>query len=157
LGFSESEAQDVAQETLTTFLQAYRDGKYDRKRGRLRSWLFGIARRKAHEAHHRRPKEQVLAARSDATNPIDAIVDDHTMSELWEAEWRRAVLAACLAEVRKQVTPQTMEAFELLLLRQWSTEKAARHLGLTVNAALKAKHRVLTRMREMFGYMERNW
>ena len=44
LGLDEVDAADVAQETLSRFVQEYREGRYDRSRGRLGAWLVGIAR-----------------------------------------------------------------------------------------------------------------
>ena len=42
LGLDDADAADVAQETLTRFLEEYRRGVYDRERGRLRSWLVTL-------------------------------------------------------------------------------------------------------------------
>ncbi len=36
-GLDAEGAEDVAQETLTDFMRAYREGKYDRTKGKLRS------------------------------------------------------------------------------------------------------------------------
>jgi DNA-directed RNA polymerase specialized sigma24 family protein len=42
VGLFDADAQDVAADTLATFLTAYRAGRYDRTRARLKSWLGGI-------------------------------------------------------------------------------------------------------------------
>ena len=47
LGLSEEEAADAAQDAMVRFVQEYRLGKYDRARGRLRSWLIGIVKARA--------------------------------------------------------------------------------------------------------------
>ena len=47
LGLDESDAADVAQEAMLRFVQEYRAGKYDRQRGRLRSWIIGIVKYRA--------------------------------------------------------------------------------------------------------------
>ena len=44
LDLSAEDAADVAQEALTRFMTALREGRFDRDRGRLRSWMVGIAR-----------------------------------------------------------------------------------------------------------------
>ena len=51
LGLAESDAEDVAQETLIAFAEAYREGKYDPAKGRLSHWLFGIAWVRRRDAH----------------------------------------------------------------------------------------------------------
>src|SRR5262245_42778033 len=52
-GLSASDAEDVAQETLLGFAQAYKQGEYDKTRGRLSQWLFGIARRRMAQARRK--------------------------------------------------------------------------------------------------------
>jgi DNA-directed RNA polymerase specialized sigma24 family protein len=42
-GLAADEAEDAAQETMLAFVKAFRDGKYDSEKGRLRDWLFGVA------------------------------------------------------------------------------------------------------------------
>ena len=48
-----SEAEDVVQDTLLAFLDAWRRGRYDRDRGRLGSFLFAIAVQQV-RTHHRK-------------------------------------------------------------------------------------------------------
>jgi DNA-directed RNA polymerase specialized sigma24 family protein len=43
LGIVERDVEDVTQEVMLAFAQLYRAGRYDRERGRLSRWLFGIA------------------------------------------------------------------------------------------------------------------
>ena len=56
LGLSEEDAADVAQQSIVEFLQAYKRGAYERERGRLRSWLVGIARFRSLDALRRRKR-----------------------------------------------------------------------------------------------------
>src|SRR5882672_6361039 len=44
LGLADEDADEIAQDVLARFVERYRAGEYDRERGRLRSWIFGIAR-----------------------------------------------------------------------------------------------------------------
>jgi len=43
LGLRDTDADEVAQQSLVEFMCAYREGRYDRSKGRLSSWLLGIA------------------------------------------------------------------------------------------------------------------
>ena len=43
LGVPADACDDVTQDALLTFLDAFRRGRYDRDKGRLGAWLFGIA------------------------------------------------------------------------------------------------------------------
>jgi len=42
----------------------------------------------------------------------------------------------------QQVEPATLEAFELLTLKEWPADKVAAQLGMSVTAVLKAKRRL---------------
>jgi len=157
LGLSEHDAQDAAQDALLAFADSYRKGRYDRNKGRLRTWLYGIASNKIRDVQRRRPRERVVADATDETGLINRIPDDQTMSDLWETEWQRAVFQVCIQEVRKQVKPSSMQVFELCILKQWPTNKAAEHLKMSEAAVLKARTRVLSRMRDVRDRLEREW
>lgn len=43
LGLGECDAEEAAQQSLTEFVRAYRDGQYDRRKGRLSPWILEIA------------------------------------------------------------------------------------------------------------------
>lgn len=157
LGLTEHEAEDAAQDTLIAFARSYEEGAFDPEKGRLRKWLLGIAAHKVRDIQRRRGREYVPEENTDATGLLNGLPDDHTMSEIWEAEWERAVLASCLEDVRQHVEPSTVQAFELFVLQEWPAERVAAHLGMTPNAVFKAKRRVLSRMREAYQYLQQNW
>ena len=60
LGVAAEDAADVAQQTLTEFLRDYRAGKYDRRRGRLRAWIIGIARHRVLDTLRQRTRNQAV-------------------------------------------------------------------------------------------------
>lgn len=157
LGLNEHEAEDAAQETLMAFAKAYEQGAYDPEKGRLRQWLLGIASNKIRDIQRRRGREYVPDVPADETGLLDGLPDDRTLSELWEAEWERSILAACMEIVRRQVEPGTMQAFELFVLQEKPAEEVAQQLGTTANAVFKAKRRVLSRMREAYQELQQNW
>jgi len=157
LGLNDSDALDAAQDTMLAFVTAYRDQVYDRGKGRLRSWLFGVAHHKVLDLHRRRENERVLTDRSDATAFMATVESPDTAERVWEQEWQRAVLQACLSEVGKQVDQDTLESFRLYVLEEWPAEKVAEHLGISRNAVYINKNRVLNRLRELQGWMEEIW
>ncbi len=157
LGLSEQDAEDAAQETLMAFVSAYREGGYDRDKGRLRTWLFGIASHKARDVQRRRGRALVVGDDSGTTGFLDRIPDDEHASRIWDAEWQQAIVRKCLEEVRGQVQAKTFQAFELFALKGWPAERVGEHLGMTENAVWIAKNRVLSRLRELQKYMEENW
>lgn len=156
LGLLRDDAEDAAQEALIAFAEGCRQGEYDPGRGRLRTWLFGIARHKVMNLRRLEGRRHI-AHPEDRTRILDSAPDEASMSATWEAEWRRAIIEVCLQEVRRIFEPATVRAFELFVLQEWPAERVAAELGISRNAVFKAKHRVLTRMREAYRYLDANW
>src|SRR5262245_17537560 len=82
LGLGEVDAEDAAQETLLHFIRALRAGKYDRTRGRLRSWIVGIAKYRIADLQRRGIETPVGSCRSAA----DDESDERRLSQIWDAE-----------------------------------------------------------------------
>jgi len=157
LGLSHDTAMDAAQEALMAFLDSYLAGNYTRDKGRLRSWLFGIAKNSVRRQWRKAPREQQVAQDDESTAFVNKIADDHSMSDAWEEEWRQAVLNSCLAELRKTCEPHTMRAFELYVLNDWPADKVASEVGISRDAVFQAKRRLMKKMREMLESLERDW
>jgi len=154
-GLDEADAEDVAQETLLGFAQAYREDGYDRSKGRLSNWLFGIAWRRIDHVRrkgHRAVVERIAA--DDATAFWAQVPDDAAASQAWELEWEQALMERCVQRARSEVQPQTFRAFEMLVLEQKSVDEVVAELGVTRNAVYIAKHRVVTRVKELIAELE---
>lgn len=155
LGLSTIDAEDVAQETLLAFAESFRRGQYDRSKGRLSRWLFGIAYR---QALNERRSGARLAARGAAGSDPDALLhnvpDEAAATVSWDQEWEQALLQQCLAQVQAEVEPVTYQAFELVVRGERSAAQAAAELGVPIKLVYNAKHRVLKRIRELRAALE---
>ena len=149
LGLPEADAEDAAQETMLEFLKAFRNEKYNREKGSLGNWLFGIARRVILNLRGRQPLEQLVADKTTGTSFWDLIQDDHNIKHTWETEWRQMVLTKCVQQVRRELDPKVVEAFELYALSEQPVEEVAGRLKMSNNAVYIAKSRVLSRLREL--------
>lgn len=157
-GLGETDAQDVAQQTLIAFCSAYQRGKYDREQGRLRFWLFGIARNQIRNSRKSKRREYQAGEASSETGLLNQVADsDADMERAWEEEWRQAVLSQCLAEVRREFDPKSVEAFELFAWKGMPASEVAELLDVTPNAVFIAKHRIMRRIKELLPEMERVW
>lgn len=156
-GLGEDAAEDVAQATLLAFAESYRRGRYDRDRGRLRHWLFGIARRQIRSWYRREDRPEVSAGSAGEENGVPFAEAPDGLEAAWEAEWRAALVRQCIEEVRHEVEPQTLEAFQLFAVEGLSAREVAERLGMTPNAVYGVKRRVLRRVRELLPLMEDAW
>lgn len=149
LGLSATDAEDAAQETMVAFLKAFRDGKYDREKGRLSNWLFGVAKRVILNLRGHQPLERLVADKATGTSFWDLIQDDHDIERSWETQWRQMVLTRCLEQARREFAPKVFKAFELYALSQMPVDEVAQRLTMSRNAVYIAKSRVLSRLRQL--------
>ena len=148
LGLSREDAADAAQETLTRFVKSFRAGKYDRQRGRLHSWIIGIARHcisDQRKGKANRPERGMSA--------VDELPDDATLTVIWDAECRQEILRQGLAELRRETKTETgtIRAFEMLALNGLLPAAVADELSITLNDVYLAKHRCLKRLRAIMS------
>jgi RNA polymerase sigma-70 factor, ECF subfamily len=153
-GLSTADAEDVSQKTMLDFYRRYLEGRYDRAKGRLRAWLFGIAHRNVLNMKRQRGRELAAVGGTKAGKLIANVESPDSAKDDWEREWERRVLRSCLEEVAKQLNPTTVRAFELRVLKRWPVKKVAEELGLTENAVYGAKHRALKRIEKIKDEME---
>lgn len=155
LGIPSDDAEDVAQETLVAFAEAYRQGKYDREKGRLSQWLFGIAYNKAVRQRERTAKKEVTAgAAADPRSFLGDIPDHNSATNIWDQQWESALLEECLKRTRQEVEPNTWRAFEMNVLENQPTNDVARTLGIAPTTVYNAKHRIVKRLRELRQFFE---
>lgn len=157
LGLGDAEAEDVAQETLIEFLRAYRKGKYDRSRGRLGSWIMGIAR-------HRIADGRIKAARSrgqrgeSAFSVVADLRNRTRMTAVWDQEQKRAIVQRAMEILRQgRTSDNSLKAFELLAIRGVPAAAAAEQCGMTPDEVYVAKNRVGKRLREIVDELKAAW
>jgi RNA polymerase sigma-70 factor (ECF subfamily) len=147
LGLTAADAEDAAQETMVEFLKAFKNGKYDRKKGRLSSWLFGVAKRVILNFRDRQPLEHLIADKTTGTSFWELVQDDSSIGRTWESEWRQMVLTKCLEKARQEFAQKIFKAFELYALSEVPIGDVCQQLKMSRNAVYIAKYRVLSRLR----------
>src|SRR3989339_1343990 len=91
-GFSDTDAEDITQQSLLRFLKAFREGKYIKDKGRLKSWLWGIAHNVMLDYRRHLPKERLVKGKTEETSFWDSLEDEHSQMT-WNCEWRKMVLS----------------------------------------------------------------
>ncbi len=153
LGLTETDAADAAQWTLVEFLREFRAGRYQRGKGRLSAFVIGIAKNRI------RALRRQSARRAPAgIEPADEI-DDVTLQNVWEQQRRSAILQAAITTLREstKIAPATLQAFELVALRDVPAEEAARQAGISVDDVYLARHRCTRKLREIVDHLTAAW
>jgi RNA polymerase sigma-70 factor (ECF subfamily) len=144
------ETADLAQDV---FIVVFREvPRFDRRReGSFRAWLRRVTVnriRSYRRKRHRRP--------AVGLDPADGFLDrlEAANSELareWDQDHGRHVFARLLAIVQPDFHPTTWEAFRRFAVDGLPAAHVAEELGLTENAVLQAKSRILKRLRQEAG------
>jgi len=149
LGMPDSLSEDAAQETLQAFIKIFRAGKFDKKRGRLSKWLFGIAYKVILNMRKNLPREKLIHNNQTGTSFWNMIEDENAVRHTWNTEWRKLVLKHCVHQARRKFSPDTFKAFELHSLSEIPTAEVARQLNISTNAVYIANCRVLKELRQI--------
>ncbi|HMN95321.1 MAG TPA: sigma factor [Phycisphaerales bacterium] len=148
-GLDAEAAQDVAQEALAAAAEGVRAGRYERGRGRLSAWLFGIAWNEAMRRRRDDRFERQSPSIAGRTTFFSALPSEAAARTAWDHEWERFVLDRCMSVARGEFTDRVLAIFDAVAIRAVDPALVAREFGVTRNAVFIAKHRVLRRLREL--------
>jgi RNA polymerase sigma-70 factor (ECF subfamily) len=143
-----AEVEDIAQDVMGILVREL-PGFRRRRPGSFRRWLrtLTVHRLAAHyRARHRRPL--ALGATPEEC-PLAQLADPNSeLSRLWDEEHDRHVLRRLMELIGPMFEPTTLAAFRRLAFDGVAPAQAAEELGLSLNAVLLAKSRVLSRLRQ---------
>ena len=132
-GLSSADAEDVAQETILTFLKLYRANKFQREKGHLSHWIFGVTRNVIRDFIKKRPRERHISNGGTQTSFFASVQDEKAILHTWETEWRHIILDRCLSKAHRDVDEKTYRAFELYAIMQQPVEQVCKELGTICN------------------------
>lgn len=144
------EADDLAQEVMVVVLREV--GRFERRRdGSFRKWLRFVAVNRVRE--HRRAAARRPHPADAATDGFLAQLADPAsdLSAAWDRDHDKHVFDRLLDAVRPDFAPATWAAFRRFALEGATAAAVAAELGVSENAVLLAKSRVLRRLREEAG------
>jgi RNA polymerase sigma factor (sigma-70 family) len=136
-GLSDTEAQDVVQETVITVAKNLDRFKMDPARGSFKGWLMHTTRwRIADQFRKRTPGlgARTAADNGDRTDTVERVPDPSGVSleAFWNDEWEKNLLAVATENVKNRVSPEEYQMFDLCSLRQCPVKEVAAKLGVKV-------------------------
>jgi RNA polymerase sigma factor (sigma-70 family) len=160
-GLTESEAQDVVQETVITVAKRVDGLKYDPAQGSFKGWLLHITRWRIMDQFRKREPSDGGAKRKRGdttarTATIERLADPagFDLESAWDAEWRENVMAAAIARVKRKVDGKQYQIFDCYVMKEWPVKKVAKELGVSVAQVYLAKHRVTALMKKELRNVE---
>ena len=155
-GLQEADAQDLAQEVFRAVARAIERYDPDPDRGSFRGWLSRIARNliiNLLAARRRQPQgtgdtdvQRLLEDRPEPTEEDSA---------LFEAEYRRRLIAWAAERIRGEFSESAWQAFWQAGVEGRPPKEVAEALGMTLGTVYQYKSRAVVRIRreiEQFGW-----
>jgi RNA polymerase sigma-70 factor (ECF subfamily) len=146
---TQEDAQDLAQEVMAVVLRKLPDFEHNRQAGAFRSWLRTVTVNQLRALWRTRRGRAAGTGDSDVAQMLDQLADpSSSLSRLWDRQHDQHVARRLMELVRPQFEATTWQAFRRVVLDGLKPAQAAAELGLSVNAVLLAKSRVLSRLRQ---------
>lgn len=148
-GLRPEEAEDAVQETVLAVTRAIERLDTDPERGRFKSWLLTIAKRKMVDQLRARPREHSRQTRPEndgrETSTIERLPDESLegVADVWEREWRKQLFDSAVNAVRPRVDPAQFQCFDFYVLRGRTASEVAALFGVPVGRVYLAKFRIL--------------
>ncbi len=153
-GCSNDTAEEIVQDAMLEVFRNRDTFSYDPARGRFRDWLGTVVRNLV--AKHRRQPAQRIRGRGGDSDLPEPELSDGSPDGVWDAAYEQAMLAVLLDVVRREVTPDTYQAFELVAIRGLSGDQAAKITGLSRNAVYLSRKRVFERLQTLGAPYRKN-
>jgi RNA polymerase sigma-70 factor (ECF subfamily) len=148
-GLQGPDADDLVQEVLGVVVRRLPEFEHNARVGAFRAWLRTITVHCLRAFWRARRPRPVAAGTPDQLGVLDQLEDPHSdLSSAWDREHDTHVTRRLMQLVEPDFTPSTWQAFRRLVLDGATANDVAAELGISINAALIAKSRVLSRLRQ---------
>ena len=108
-GLQDADAADLVQEVLRSVARSVRN--YDHQKGRFRSWLMTLVRRRLSEFWASRGREVTGTGDTGVLETIQQVASEDDAEEIWEQEYRQSVFRFATGRIREEFEESTWQAF----------------------------------------------
>jgi RNA polymerase sigma-70 factor (ECF subfamily) len=148
-GLDDCDAEDLAQEVLVVVLRELPYFQHNRRPGAFRAWLRTITLHRLQDFARARRYRPQPGSDSAFLDRLEQLEDPTSqLSRQWDQEHDFHLVRCLLARIEPEFQASSWQAFHAVMLEGNTPAEAAQRLGLTVNAVLIAKSRVLARLRQ---------
>ena len=134
---------------------------YDPKVCAFKTWLLAVTRSKIANQFTRRARQPAFAASaspddSRGTDLVDRLPDKqgNQWEQTWDEEWQKNLMEAAINRVKRRVSIEQYQMFDLFVLKQWPARDVAKTLGVTIAHVYVAKHRLAKLVRKEVSVLE---
>ena len=143
-GLSQSEAEDVVQETLISVAKHMPTFQYDPAIGSFKGWLLNQTRWRIADQIRRRRRRGLYeqGVEEDFPTPANLDLQDTVLDKIWDEEWEKNIFQAATLRAKRKVEARQWQIFDFYVVKGWSPEETAKAFDVTVGQVYLIKHRV---------------
>ena len=157
-GLSESEAEEVVQQTMISVAKAMKEFRYDPAQGSSKGWLLQLTGWRIRNQFLRRRQGPLADAAAHAwsadleqmrepTDPgaggmLSEAGVPPDLERLWDAEWEDNLMATALERVRKRANPKHFQIFDLCIVKQKPIKEVRDFLEVSTMQVYLSRHRI---------------
>lgn len=160
-GLTESEAQEVVQETVICVARNIHTFKRDRRLGSFKGWLRNLTRWRIIDQLKKRTG-LLQGAAEGAPRQYHALDEIPELADApggpdWEAEWQSNLLRAAMARVKHRVSEEQYQLFDLNVVQGWPVSRIRETLGVSAAQIYLAKHRLSRLLQKEIKALGTEW
>jgi RNA polymerase sigma factor (sigma-70 family) len=145
----EEDAEDLAQEVMAVVVRELAHFQHNQQRGAFRNWLRTVTVNQLRALWRTRRGRAEASGDNDVARMLDQLADPtSSLSRLWEEQHDQHVARRLMELIQLQFEAKTWQAFRRVALDGAKAAVVAEELGISVNAVLVAKCRVVNRLRQ---------
>jgi RNA polymerase sigma-70 factor (ECF subfamily) len=159
-GLSDTEAQEVVQETIIAVARKVGEFKADTAHGSFSAWLMQLTRWRIADQWRKRSRPMPLPVTADETSSnaaLERIPDPAgpALDAVWCEEWEKHLMTSALENIKQRVSPRQFQMFDLHVLQKKSVNATASLLQASVASVYMAKQRVGRMLKHEVQKLER--
>jgi RNA polymerase sigma-70 factor (ECF subfamily) len=168
-GLTDTEAEEVVQETAIAMAKHLPEYRYDPKVCRFKTWLLNQASWRIKDQIKKRAKSGHPAAQPDS-GPASEVRSDPNrtptanrmpdprgldLDALFEEQWRKSLFVRALDRVKEKFSLKQFQIFDLLVQKEWPAAEVARSLAVTLANVYVTKHRISVAIKKEIKRLEK--
>jgi len=159
-GLTHQEAEEAVQETVLAVAKSIPGFEYDPARCSFKTWLLTVTHSKIANQYAKRARGPSIIPPADdsRTTPLMERFSDEAAREqwegAWETEWQKNLIDAAIQRVKRRVSIEQFQMFDLFVLKSWPARDVAATLGVTVAHVYVAKHRLAKLIKKETAFLE---
>ena len=147
-GLTDTEADEVVQETAIAMSRHLPEYRYDPKVCRFKTWLLNQTSWRIKDQFKKRKKETAQNHSSEHGNDETATINrvpDAAATDLdavFESQWRKNLFDVAVERVKLKFSLKQFQIFDLVVLKEWPAATVAQSLGVSLANVYVTRYRI---------------